>query len=47
METAVQPPKPISVLKAETAEKTGEASDIPAIWFRSPVLEIKKTSAIL
>ena len=35
MELAVQPPKPISVLKAEMAEKTGPAREMAASWKRS------------
>ena len=43
----MQPPKPMSVLKAETVEKTGPASEIAASWKRSPKRPMKKTSARL
>ena len=38
IEQAVHPPKPIRVLNAEMAEKTGPASEMAASWKRSPQL---------
>ena len=47
MEQAVQPPKPISVLNAEIAEKTGLAREMAASSKRLPQRPMKKTSAML